>query len=424
MSDIAIRVEKLSKRYRIGRSRQRHDTVREAVAAGIKRPFSRFQSPGRPALAAEETLWALKEISFEVQRGEVVGVIGHNGAGKSTLLKLLSQITEPTGGRAVLKGRVGSLLEVGTGFHPELTGRENVYLSGAILGMGRQEIERKFDQIVTFSGVQKFIDTPIKRYSSGMKVRLGFAVAAHLDPEILLVDEVLAVGDASFQKRCLGKMESIAGSGRTVLFVSHNMASVEGLCTRGLVLAGGELVFTGSQRQAIQHYLALLGSEGGQGHYLRKGWGPTGTEPARILEARVTSEGIYSEVGIPVGAPLEFRVRCHSEGRLHRPGLGIGIDNALGQRVVTLHTELDQAHAAPAQVSGEFEFICTISDLALKPDDYRLTLTLESGGVGVEAVEDALRLTLYASDYHGSGGRKIKGLVYCKQKWALQCINA
>ena len=229
MSDIAIRVENLGKMYRIGRAQQRHDTLRDLIvdtAAHIK-------DWGKRGDKSDETIWALKDVSFEVRRGEVVGIIGRNGAGKSTLLKILSRITEPTTGRAEIHGRVGSLLEVGTGFHPELTGRENIYLNGAILGMRRFEIERRFDEIVAFSEIERFLDTPVKRYSSGMYVRLAFAVAAHLEPEILLVDEVLAVGDAAFQKKCLGKMGNVAETGRTVLFVSHNMAAVSNLCKRG-----------------------------------------------------------------------------------------------------------------------------------------------------------------------------------------------
>ncbi|MDX1616045.1 MAG: ABC transporter ATP-binding protein, partial [Candidatus Promineifilaceae bacterium] len=220
MSLTAIQVEQLSKRYRIGRTQIQHDMLREALAASLRNLAARVARNGR---RRDDELWALKDVSFTVEEGTVIGVIGRNGAGKSTLLKILSQITEPTSGRAILRGRVGSLLEVGTGFHPELTGRENVYLSGALLGMRRREIERRFDEIVDFSGIERFIDTPIKRYSSGMNVRLGFAVAAHLEPEILLVDEVLAVGDMAFQRKCLKKMNEIGEQGRTVLFVSHNM---------------------------------------------------------------------------------------------------------------------------------------------------------------------------------------------------------
>ena len=246
MSDIAIRVENLSKRYEIGRAGTRHDTLRDALAGLFRR-----EGRGR-----SEAFWALRDVSFEVKRGEVVGIIGRNGAGKSTLLKVLSQITEPTGGRAEIHGRVGSLLEVGTGFHPELTGRENIYLNGAILGMRREEIARKFDEIVAFSEIEKFLDTPVKRYSSGMYVRLAFAVAAHLEPEILLVDEVLAVGDAAFQKKALGKMGDVVHEGRTVLFVSHNMAAVKALCGRTILLANGEVDMIGVGTDAIGRYLA------------------------------------------------------------------------------------------------------------------------------------------------------------------------
>jgi lipopolysaccharide transport system ATP-binding protein len=244
----AIQVSGLSKRYFIGASRrQSQDSLREWLAAQVRR--------GRHD-AREKAIWALRDVSFAVGHGEVVGVIGRNGAGKSTLLKILSRITEPTKGRVVLNGRVGSLLEVGTGFHPELTGRENIYLSGAILGMTREEIGRKFDEIVAFSELEKFIDTPVKRYSSGMNVRLGFAVAAHLEPEILLVDEVLAVGDANFQKKSLGKMGDVAHGGRTVLFVSHNMAMVNKICQRAMLIDGGRLAFEGDTATVVQEYLA------------------------------------------------------------------------------------------------------------------------------------------------------------------------
>jgi len=250
-----ICVENLSKRYRIGKKQQRHDTLRDALVACLPAPLEWLRRGGRGPNSAADTLWALRDVSFEVKRGEVVGIIGRNGAGKSTLLKVLSCITKPTEGRAVVKGRVGSLLEVGTGFHPELTGRENVYLSGAILGMRRAEIARKFDEIVAFAGIERFLDTPVKRYSSGMYVRLAFAVAAHLEPEILLVDEVLAVGDAAFQKKCLGKMGDVAKEGRTVLFVSHNMVAVQSLCGRAIRLHEGKLVDDGPPGQVVSSYL-------------------------------------------------------------------------------------------------------------------------------------------------------------------------
>lgn len=248
MSDIVVRVDNLSKEYKIGALKERPDMFR----AWLVNKFRRSTHDAR-----DESLWALKGVSFAIKQGEVLGVIGRNGAGKSTLLKILSRITEPTGGRIEMEGRVGSLLEVGTGFHPELTGRENIFLSGAILGMRRSEIDQRFDEIVDFSGVEKFLDTPFKRYSSGMKVRLGFAVAAHLEPEILLVDEVLAVGDLAFQKKSLGKMSQVAGQGRTVVFVSHNMAAIRKLCSRALWIHNGIVQKEGDVASVTEAYVSL-----------------------------------------------------------------------------------------------------------------------------------------------------------------------
>ncbi len=255
MSDVAIRVEKLGKLYHIGRRQHRHDTLREVLVDGLRAPLGWLRRNGKFANGdTEDTIWALKDVSFEVKRGEVVGVIGRNGAGKSTLLKILSRITEPTEGRARIHGRVGSLLEVGTGFHPELTGRENIYLNGAVLGMKRAEIMRKFGEIVAFAEVEKFIDTPVKHYSSGMYVRLAFAVAAHLEPEILLVDEVLAVGDINFRRKCLRKMAEVTQQGRTVLFVSHDMNNIRTLCGRALLLDTGRIKKIGSSMDMILEY--------------------------------------------------------------------------------------------------------------------------------------------------------------------------
>ena len=312
-NDVAIRVEGLSKAYRIGLAEQRHETLMGAAISCLRSPISNFRnlrklsrfedveaksqehsgkrqpidslasspsppdanpasSPSPLASSPSDVIWALRDISFEVKHGEVLGIIGRNGAGKSTLLKILSRITEPTSGRAMLYGRVASLLEVGTGFHPDLTGRENVYLNGTILGMRKREVDARFDEIVDFSGVEKFIDTPVKRYSSGMRVRLAFSVAAHLEPEILIIDEVLAVGDIEFQKKCLGKMEDVASQGRTVLFVSHNMEAVVTLCHQGIVLKDGEVAFSDRALEAVQFYQTRNANPGRNSKHLHVIW--------------------------------------------------------------------------------------------------------------------------------------------------------
>jgi lipopolysaccharide transport system ATP-binding protein len=259
-----IRVEHVSKRFRIGMVQQRYQTLSEKLTDALRAPLRTFRRSQTPKSDAEDTIWALRDISFDVLEGQILGIIGRNGAGKSTLLKVLSRITEPTEGSITIRGRVGSLLEVGTGFHPELTGRENIYLNGAVLGMKRSEIERKFDEIIAFSEIEKFIDTPVKRYSSGMYLRLAFAVAAHLEPEILVVDEVLAVGDAEFQKKCLGKMGDVAQQGRTVLFVSHNMSAILRLTQESIVLEKGHLVLRTASTAAVDYYLSNGHSSSGE----------------------------------------------------------------------------------------------------------------------------------------------------------------
>jgi lipopolysaccharide transport system ATP-binding protein len=317
MSDIAIRVENLSKRYRIGLREEMPDTLIGAMTNWLKSPMTNFWQLRKLSHFSdnghdpEDVIWALKDVSFEVKQGEVVGIIGRNGAGKSTLLKILSRITEPTSGRAIINGRVSSLLEVGTGFHPELTGRENIYLNGTVLGMSKPEIDHKFDEIVDFSGVEKFIDTPVKRYSSGMQVRLAFAVAAHLEPEILLVDEVLAVGDAEFQKKCLGKMERVAKEGRTVFFVSHAMPTIIRLCPRAILLNEGKIAEDGSTPHVVGTYI-----QSNLGTTAKREWpDPTsapGNNFVRIRSVRVvdTDLQIVESVDIrkPVGIETVFEV--------------------------------------------------------------------------------------------------------------------
>jgi len=306
MSDIAVRVENLSKRYRIGGPQARYKTLRESLVDMARAPARRLRRLGQPS-PENETIWALKDVTFDVKKGDVVGIIGRNGAGKTTLLRILCRITEPTEGHAEITGRVGSLLEVGTGFHPELTGRENIYLNGAILGMKRAEIDQRFDEIVAFSEIEKFLDTPVKRYSSGMYVRLAFSVAAHLEPEILLVDEVLAVGDASFQKKCLGKMGDVAHEGRTVLFVSHNQKAVSDLCDWAVRLSDGRAVDRGPSAEVVRRYLeAELGTEA-----LSAGRYTVQPDPSRAMRLRsvtvLNHEGRQSGL-VEMGQPFRVRI--------------------------------------------------------------------------------------------------------------------
>jgi lipopolysaccharide transport system ATP-binding protein len=305
----AIEANELSKRYRIGQMQAAYGTLRDSLSHAAARLV------GRERTQESQEIWALRDVSFSVREGEALGLVGRNGAGKSTLLKVLTRITAPTSGRAIIRGRVGSLLEVGTGFNPELTGRENVFLNGSILGMKRREIQRKLNEIVEFSGVEKFIDTPVKRYSSGMAVRLAFSVAAHLEPEILLIDEVLAVGDAEFQQRCLGRMEDFSGAGRTVLFVSHNMQAINQLCDRAIWLEGGKLVEDGEPSEVVTHYLH---SSFGSGS--RISWPDDETAPgddlARLLSVRAIDEDgqTIDTIDVRRAVGIEIRFRLLREG--------------------------------------------------------------------------------------------------------------
>ena len=306
MAVAAIEAEALSKRYRIGQMQAAYGTLRDSLARAAARIGSRESER-----ASREEIWALRDVSFDVHEGEVLGVVGRNGAGKSTLLKVLTRITAPTSGRAVIRGRVGSLLEVGTGFNPELTGRENIFLNGSILGMKRREIQRKLPEIVEFSGIEPFIDTPVKRYSSGMYVRLAFAVAAHLEPEILLVDEVLAVGDAEFQQRCLGRLEDLSGTGRTVLFVSHNMQAMNQLCDRAIWLEGGSVLEDGDPSQVISSYLHSAFGSGSRISWPDDESAP-GDDLARLLAVRAVDEDGNTidalDVRRPVWIEIVYRV--------------------------------------------------------------------------------------------------------------------
>lgn len=308
MNDIAVSADGLGKRYRISHQREPYGRLTETLAATLRAPIDRMR--GRQSASAE-WIWALRDVSFDLHRGDVMGVIGRNGAGKTTLLKVLSRITEPTIGRATLRGRVGSLLEVGTGFHQELTGRENIFLSAAVLGMQRRDVARRFDEIVDFAGVGAFLDTPVKRYSSGMQVRLGFAVAAHLEPDILFVDEVLAVGDAEFQKKCLGRIEDIGASGRTVIFVSHSMPAMLRLCRRAVLLDKGRSILQGSTHEVVRTYL-----ETDLGRTSERRWpaeDAPGDEVAKLLSVRVVPTSTDAPDEVDIRRPVDIEVVYWSE---------------------------------------------------------------------------------------------------------------
>ena len=405
MSDIAIRVEGLSKQYRIGGKQERYRTLRDTLTDAVAAPFWRagrlLRGEATGAAGLDQTIWALKDVSFEVKRGEVVGIIGANGAGKSTLLKILSRITEPTEGYADVFGRVGSLLEVGTGFHPELTGRENIYLNGAILGMTREEIDRKFDEIVDFAGVEKFIDTPVKHYSSGMGLRLGFAVAAHLDPEILVVDEVLAVGDAAFQKKCLGKMGEVASEGRTVLFVSHNMAAVQNLCGRAIILHKGRIRLDSSVDNAVQSYLSSLQDAGAVSLAERED--RVGGKTFRFTEVTMLNKQKQPTNRIPMGDSVYFRINYTSSSadKLRNVFVTIRIEDMLGQYLFSVDTRIAGEEFTTLPAKGMLE--CMIPALPLLPGEYRLYLSSTVNNEIGDRIENAFRFTVDAADVFGSG---------------------
>jgi len=428
MSDIAIRVEGLSKQYRIGVAQRRHDTLRDSLAEFFVSPLRLIRSTsGRsnvPKVSIDDFVWALRDVSFEVKRGEVIGIIGHNGAGKSTLLKILSRISDPTSGFAEIRGRVGSLLEVGTGFHSELTGRENIYLSGAILGMKRAEIKRKFDEIVSFAEVEKFIDTPVKHYSSGMYLRLAFAVAAHLEPEVLLVDEVLAVGDISFTRKCMGKMGDVAKEGRTVLFVSHNMAAVEHLCETVMVLQRGTPMFSGSPKEAIGYYIAssFEGEKFSQSHIFDLSSAVKRVPGYRPLLKRLelyTGGGKALNGGLQMGASLEAHIYLQLENPPGRLNVALSIDNLLGQRILSMQSA-HQIEFPRENGKGEQILVCEVSSISLIPGEYRIKVGVNVNGVAAEAVENAASFTVVASDYYGTGKIGWTGFVVMPHRWYLK----
>lgn len=411
-----IRVQDLSKLYYLGRSTAAYSTLREAVMDMARLPLRYLRRAGET-----QSIWALKDVSFEVESGDVVGIIGRNGAGKSTLLKILSRITEPTTGRVDLYGRVASLLEVGTGFHPELTGRENIFLNGSILGMARKEIAAKFDEIVAFAEVEKFIDTPVKRYSSGMYVRLAFAVAAHLEPEILIVDEVLAVGDAAFQKKCLGRMRDVASAGRTVLFVSHNMAAVSTLCTKAMVLWEGMIKYPlGGVEDAVQTYLTEV-------HTITKTSLAERTDRQGNGKVRIQDFASFDRDGnevefIASGQEVNFRIYYTSqEDRIEGVTAGIGIVSDKGSFVSLLSNQV--AGETFQTIGREGFFTCKIRKLPLAPGSYTLSLIIRSNETITDWIQQAVTIVVEPGDFFGTGRMPPASHagVLLEQEWAATC---
>ena len=424
MGDVVIRVEALGKKYRLGARTEPYKTLRDSLtrSAGVPvRSLTRVMrgrpEEGEPAHRPE--FWALKNVSLEVHCGEVLGIIGRNGAGKSTLLKILSRITQPTEGRARVRGRVGSLLEVGTGFHPELTGRENVFLNGAVLGMSHTDIRRRFDEIVEFSGVERFLDTPVKHYSSGMQMRLAFAVAAHLEPEVLVVDEVLAVGDAEFQRKCLGKMSRVAGEGRTVLVVSHNLAMIERLCERVILLEEGRVLCDAEPRRAL-------------GIYLRSGQGRMGS--ADLSNATGRREGMVPVIrqlnlrdesnrvtgSVACGKPLIVELGYDSPRELQAPGFAILVETAGGVPVFHVPSEVVSSSLG-ARAPRRGRAVCRLNSLPLAPGQYSLRVGCRAGGEQVDLIEGALTFYVEPFDYYGTGKLPdpANGVVLLRGTWTL-----
>jgi len=415
----AIRVENLSKKFLINHEMQRggYRTLRETITYIVASPIRQLRTGA--ALGKTEEFWALQDIDFEINPGEVIGIIGRNGAGKSTLLKILSRITDPTTGRIELRGRVGSLLEVGTGFHPELTGRENIYLNGSILGMSRREIQQKFDEIVEFSGVEKFLDTPVKRYSSGMRVRLAFAVAAHLEPEILIIDEVLAVGDSEFQKKCLGKMDEVARSGRTVIFVSHNLSAVQSLCSRCLVMDSGRIILDDDTESCIFYYSKEQQDKSSAS--LEERTDRKGTGDARFTSIRICDSDGMEMAAVPMGATIKIEASFKCSRKIVDPQFAMVISSSYGQRLFRLNTS-DQ-NVTLSNIEGEGTVTCELDSVPLVPNIYQITLRMNDRGKTqlLDHIESAMFFEVVFSDVFGTNHipKGINAFFYVPSTWNM-----
>lgn len=427
-----IKAENLGKKYIISHQKQWYGgSLRDAIthtARGIWQKVRHPLSPNRETLDLEE-LWAIKDVNFEVQQGERVGIIGRNGAGKSTLLKVLSRITEPTCGRVYIKGRVSSLLEVGTGFHPELSGRENIFLNGAILGMNRQEIKRKFDEIVAFAELEKFLDTPVKRYSGGMYVRLAFAVAAHLEPEILIVDEVLAVGDAAFQKKCLGKMEDVAEQGRTILFVSHNLASISNLCTRTIIMEEGQLIASGQTQKMIDEYLARLESSASNestGCFeLTERTNSYGNKSIIIRRITLLDEHSKPRKTFLMGRKMTIQIEVEGLSGYPNSGIGLLFKTPRGQRLTGISTAMTCTAIEQPRQKKELA-VLEVPDLPFVPGIYHIDISaISTQGwftKRVDFIERAATFEVSESDVYGTGfSMSAKyGAFYLQASWRIK----
>ena len=424
--NIDIKVENISKLYRIGAKEQIHDSFGRAMFEFIKSPLNNYRKyrslykfddvePGnenKKTNNSNDVIWALKNVSFNVKKGEVLGIIGANGAGKSTLLKILSNITNPTKGRAEIRGKVASLLEVGTGFHPELTGRENVYLNGTILGMTRKEVKQRFDEIVDFSGVEKFIDTPVKRYSSGMKVRLAFSVAAHLETDILLVDEVLAVGDASFQQKCMGKMGEVSKGGRTILLVSHNMGAIDSICKRVILFSNGKIIYSGNPNDAIETYYNMSANrkfEINDGN-LSKIQRSQKFTPV-ILRARINDKPLVGNMLLKPNSPFKMEIVLRLSQPMSGCTLGIHFESILGQIIFASNTRwfLGKIYLNKA---GFYYFRCKIPAFPLIPDKYFLSVGFSDKRGQVDWIDKISTIEVANDDIYGTGEMPYKGQGY------------
>lgn len=416
----------LSKKFQLGAARSRDDNFREALIRGMRASWQAVRNGlgGSGNSSGPEWMWALHDVNFQVEEGDVVGIIGANGAGKSTLLKILSRITDPTEGYVRLRGRVASLLEVGTGFHPDLTGRENVFLNGAMLGMTKNEIESKFDEIIAFAELERFLDTPVKHYSSGMYVRLGFAVAAHLDPEVLIVDEVLAVGDISFQKKCLGKMGQFGQSGRTILFVSHNIPAVLNLCQKGIVLEQGRLTFADDAKSAVEYYVgATSRSAHRSDSHIIDLW----NSPRRLpqYEPWLRKLQVFSGDGKPFAGELAIgeAIRVDVEFHLREPivnfDVRVNFTDLYGQVIFAARSTYEPKRDWGPR-SGSQEVVCEIPTLPLTPGEYRIEVALVLNEKCVDYVEDAHRLEVLGTDFYGTGKIPSLGFFVHEQHWFLK----